>query len=104
MKRAKYVNEESRSGPVTGTMVGHGPVITNLVYRAQTGQGPGHKVKCVDWRKNQGGMSNHTCSMTQAQNQDDSLSLCPGLENKGKAPQSSFSYISSKPLMYHSWS
>lgn len=32
MERAKYLNEESRSGLVTGTRrVGHGPVITNLV-------------------------------------------------------------------------
>lgn len=84
-------------------MDGHGPVITNLVYSTQTGLGPGQKVKCVDWRQNQGGMNNHTCSMTQAQNYDDSPSLHPCPENKGKTPQSSFSYISSKPLMYHSW-
>lgn len=63
-------------------------MITNLVYSAQTGQGSGQKAKCVDGRQNQGGMNNYTCSMTQAQNQDDSLSLCPGPENKGKSPQS----------------
>lgn len=31
MKRAQYLNKESRAGVVTGTMVGHGPVIINLV-------------------------------------------------------------------------
>lgn len=58
MKRMEHLNEKSRSGLVTVTMVGHSPVITNVVCSARTGQ----KAKCVDWSQNQGGMNNHTCS------------------------------------------
>lgn len=97
LTRTKYLNKESRSGPVTVAMAGHSPVITKQVCSAERGLGPGQRAKSACQGQNQGGMHNHSCSMTQAQNQDDSLSLSPGPRSGERLPKEA-SHSSSQGL------
>lgn len=65
-------------------MAGHIPVITKQVCSAETGLGPDQPAKSVGQVQNTGGVCNHTCSMSQAQNQDDSLILSPAPSRRGE--------------------
>lgn len=83
LKRTKYLNKESRSDLVTVAMIGRSPIITKQDCNAKTGLGPGQRAKSAGQDWNEGGMCSRTCSMTQTQSQDDSLSLSPAPRRSG---------------------